>query len=335
MAEQDASGASPEADRPPFVSQPSQARRYTSAIDEIAHSLVDDDCVIFLGAGAAVDRTKADLPTGSELSEELARECGLDWNDWVSLATAAFYYESLRSRGGLNRLLRRAIDRADIEPSRTIEAVAELATLLERRDKAVMIVTTNYDQMFERAYANLHRGARPQVIIYHGALSPHIKTDLHPGLRAKADVWRPKRGQTYLYKIHGCISEAEGDQPFLVITEEDYVNFLTNALAEDKRLLQELQARMTMQTTLFVGYGLSDWNFRVIFKATAEKAQEQTSYAIQYFSEPRDPRLLDLERQRWESSVDFWKSKKVKVIDSDASLFMQSLLDRVRAITSV
>jgi hypothetical protein len=133
--------------------------------------------------------------------------------------------------------------------------------------------------------------------------------------------------------MHGCISEADGNQPLLVITEEDYVNFLTNALNDDpaKRLLNELQARMAMQTTLFIGYGLSDWNFRVVFKATAERTQEQTSYAIQYFSEPRDRQRRDVERQRWDAGVDFWGKKNVTVIESDGKVFLQALLDRVTA----
>lgn len=238
----------------------------------------------------------------------------------------------------LEPLLRRVIDPSDIKPSGTIRAVAELATFLEKRDKAVLVVTTNYDRTFEYAYQELHNGSSPQVIIYHGAMNPHAKTELHVGLRGTttSDLWRPKRGHTYLYKLHGCITEAEGNQPLLVITEEDYVNFLTNALNDDpaKRLLNELQARMSMQTTLFIGYGLSDWNFRVIFKATAERTQEQTSYAIQHFREPKDPERLEVERQRWDAGVEFWGKKNVRVIECDAKLFVQSLLDRVAVMTA-
>ena len=51
--------------------------------------------------------------------------------------------------------------------------------------------------------------------------------------------WLPDReaNHVYLYKLHGCISEP-GIQN-LVVTEEDYINFLANATGSkpDKRLL--------------------------------------------------------------------------------------------------
>lgn len=304
-----------------------------AAAKTVRDSFVDGDCVIFLGAGAAKDATKPNLPDANELSAELTKELELEWHDYVPLATTAFFYESLHTRAGLHKFLRDRIDRTDIEPSLTIEAVAELALLLQKRGKSVFVVTTNYDQMFERAYRKQSGGIDPQVIKYRGAISPHDKgAELYDGLQGKSpQYWRARANQTYLYKMHGCISEAEGIKPKVVITEEDYVNFLANALHEmgTRRILYELTSRMATATTLFIGYSLTDWNFRVIFKATAEVTGDQPSYAIQYQSEEAAGK--EFERQRWNAAVRFWDKKYVSVINCDASRFVRYLIEQVPA----
>lgn len=304
----------------------------SSAAKTVRDSIVDGDCVIFLGAGAAKDKTKPDLPDANELSAELTKELKLEWHESVPLATAAFFYESLRTRAGLHKFLHDRINRPDIEPSLTIDAVAELALLLQKRGKSVFVVTTNYDQMFERAYRKLS-GNDPHVITYRGAISPHDRgAELYDGLQGKSpQFWRPRSNQTYLYKMHGCISEAEGNKPKVVITEEDYVNFLANALHETgtRRILYELTSRMASFTTLFIGYSLTDWNFRVIFKATAEVTEDQPSFAIQYQSE--ETAAKEFERQRWNAAVKFWERKYVTVLNCDASQFVRYLIEQIPA----
>ena len=116
--------------------------------------------------------------------------------------------------------------------------------------------------------------------------------------------------------MHGCISQPE--RQGLVITEEDYINFLANALGEhngDKTILNYVKGEFAMSTILFIGYSLSDWNFRAIFKATVESRldrKDNRSYAVQF----RDPtkRESELEQARWDSVIDFWNEKKVDII---------------------
>ncbi len=127
--------------------------------------------------------------------------------------------------------------------------------------------------------------------------------------------------------MHGCISRATGQN--LVITEEDYINFLTNALGSDpnKRLLHYVRGRMALSTILFVGYSLSDWNFRVIFKATAE-GRGTRSYAVQYSSS--EDEMSDFDRTRWNALVEFWAHREVDIINVDGAQFMEDLLAAAR-----
>jgi len=309
--------------------------KYRAQLETLATDLLKGECLIFLGAGASVDRASTeDLPTGEELSKILAEKCNLEWHRYVPLSTTAFYYEFFFTRRKLNALLKAQIEKPGIEPSRTIRTLVEIVEMLEQRNQPVFVVTTNYDRHFETAYRE-RLGRESHVVIYRGAEDPnHLKAKLHEGLNFDPEYWYPTGPGTHLYKMHGCISQVNpgADEHSLVITEEDYINFLANAMSDDqnKRLANFVRGRIALSTILFVGYSLSDWNFRVIFKATAERVQQRTSYAVQYFSPPDDPKAREREEDRWQASVGFWSRKNVEIINADAAAFMSHLLDAVR-----
>lgn len=305
--------------------------RYRQTLETLAEILLDADrdCVFFLGAGASIDENAPlDLPTGVELAEKLARECGLEWHRNIPLSTIAFYYEFLRDRPRLNRLLKSEIGNRDIEPSGSITRLIEIIEILERRGQRTFVITTNYDQHFERAYSRKFDND-PDVLIYQGARNPHdrnirLNRDRNGELRVLPDCWTPKRPTT-LFKMHGCITHAE-DQG-LVITEEDYINFLTNALGQHdpyKRLPPAIMGRVAEGTILFVGYSLEDWNFRTIFKATVEAhTAANKSYAIQYWDLSNE---TDMQVTRREALTEFWGRKGVHILNVKACDFMDDLL---------
>ena len=133
--------------------------------------------------------------------------------------------------------------------------------------------------------------------------------------------------------MHGCISQAENQN--LVVTEEDYINFMANAFGQDenKQLLNYMRGQVADATILFVGYGLADWNFRVIFKVTAERKRKQ-SYAVQ-FDDPKKRKEGSINQARWEAIVDFWGKKYVDIVNADATAFMKDLLDVLKQTTGV
>lgn len=311
-------------------------RRYGGALEDLAETLADGKVLFFLGAGAAIDPRQRDLPSGTELAKLMAEKSGLQWHEAIPLSTIAFYYESFFKRRGLNRLLREKIDDPNVKPSRTIELLVDIIQQLEKREKQVLVVTTNYDRQFEVAYkAQLQR--EPGVIIYNGGVDANaMNVDLHAGLGdIPANEWIPKEHRTYLYKMHGCISNPGDDKAQaggrnLVITEEDYVNFLTNSMSADprKRLLQHVLSQIAESTILFVGYSLSDWNFRVVFKASAERYRIDR-FAVQLFDHKS---ASSEEEDRWQSIVDFWSEKDVDIINTEADAFLEDLLKLMPAL---
>jgi hypothetical protein len=134
--------------------------------------------------------------------------------------------------------------RDDREPSPILYALAQL--------NFPIVVTTNYDQLYERALGK----SRDQydVCVY----NPDNKVPTQD-CSATPDPNRP-----YILKIHGDIDEPES----IVITDEDYIHFMLRM--GDKQPFhpvgKNVLTYMAKWPTLFIGYSLLDYNFRVLFK---------------------------------------------------------------------
>jgi SIR2-like domain len=299
-----------------------QTALYRASLRGLARKLREGKCLLFIGAGASIDEDAPDLPTAKELSRELIEECGLEWHDQIPLSQAAYYYEFFYGRDLLNEKLVERIGDEKIAPPASIERLVEILSALKSCNVSTVAITTNYDQHFERAYKRKF-GYPPKVIIYKGGTDPleqnaKLNVFLPPYHEDDGLYWQPKLGCS-LYKMHGCISQARDRG--LVITEEDYINFLTNAFAqadEHKKMLNAMKGKLESSTILFVGYSLSDWNFRAIFKATVEKRQRQSkSYAVQFRETANSE--TELMQTYWNSLSAFWERKDVDVINVGSS----------------
>jgi hypothetical protein len=124
-----------------------------------------------------------------------------------------------------------------------------------------------------------------------------------------------------IYKIHGSFSGAAAAHAAgagVVITEDDYIQFLTVINETIRGVPTHIVSRLTRSTVLFLGYSLDDWDFRTLHKALVEqrlsKHQRRAAFAIQW----QPP-------QFW---VDFWKSKNVVIYDCDIYDFAEDLETR-------
>ncbi len=309
-------------------------RQYQGVVNKLARQFLSSEksSLIFLGAGVGFDAKRAHLPTGSDLSQALAKECHLPWYKHIPLSTIAFYYEFFFRRDALNLFLKARIDKPDIQPSSTLQMLMKIIKVLETQSRSVLVTTTNYDQHFERAY-QAEFGRSPGVIVYRGGEDANLRgAALHEGIGdVDPRTWLPRGSGTHLYKMHGCITHAtlsQGDNHNLVITEEDYINFLSNALSHDenKMLLPYVLGKISRSSPLFIGYSLADWNFRVIFKATAER-YDLSGYAVQYFD---DPKGEDLDLRK--AMIDFWGNKKIDILNVDAVVFVEDLASALAAL---
>lgn len=123
-----------------------------------------------------------------------------------------------------------------------------------------------------------------------------------------------------LYKFHGSFQDPGSTPPRLVITEEDYIDFLAFVGGKGEGVQPLIRQQMVDSTLLFLGYGLEDWNFRTMFKALVETLppnERHKSFAIQ-----KDPSDF------W---VEYWVSKGVVIYNCDLYEFADELAERYRA----
>ena len=66
-----------------------------------------------------------------------------------------------------------------------------------------------------------------------------------------------------------------------VITEDDYIDFLVR-MGSSTPIPSMIQEAFIDRHFLFLGYGLTDWNFRVMLGALKEHLKKQRSWAIRW-----------------------------------------------------
>lgn len=215
-------------------------------------------CVPFLGA--AVNVTSAargydGLPLGIEVARELVRRMGLKDRDFegleldLDLAKVALEFEHWTDRPHLIETLEQIIPDREREPSPLLRTLARLPFKL--------IVTTNYDRLMERALEEVHR---PYVVLYQRTRGAPLEAvlELEETLAATEHL--------VLYKLHGSFVQAEELSSDLIITEDDYIDFLAVSLTGGgvpRRILSSI----VDSALLVLGYSVKDWDFRMIYRS--------------------------------------------------------------------
>jgi hypothetical protein len=98
-----------------------------------------------------------------------------------------------------------------------------------------------------------------------------------------------------VYKMHGAVDRRPKQLGHYVITEDDYVEFLTR-MTRKKVIPTIFGEPFQNRPFLFLGYGLYDWNLRVILNRIQEfrRYPKFRSWAIETLAKP-------VERKLWEA----------------------------------
>jgi hypothetical protein len=282
------------------VSSPGTTLRATDLVANLATAIGRGECILFLGAGVhsppPIDSKYSypeneRPPSGKRLAETLAGECDFHRDfpedSTTNLQRVALCYERRSNRAKL-------IQRVTVEITQGRKSSAALRALAAL--PFPIIVTTNYDQFFERALTRLEK--EPQVSIY--SADPTAVTK---------DVRRISPASPFVFKIHGDLSEPSS----IVITDEDYVHFVMRMSdrAAFHPVPESINFYMKRWPTLFVGYSLMDYNLRLLFKSLrwkVDKAELPDTYSVDLYP---DPLILDVygNEQRYVQFIaqDVWK----------------------------
>jgi|SRR5581483_8835800 len=272
-------------------------------------------CTPFVGAGACAGL----LPTATDLVDEWVKSDGYPFTSGRSLDRVAQYVATVRDvqvpKLRIVEKFRSLRITRPFDPSDEAHTLNRLAKL-----RQPIYLTTNYDDYLVAALTN-EFNAGPEVACCDWYL-PRDKRRRFKGLAPTAD-------KPLVYHLHGRYQ----DPPSMVLTEDDYLDFLTQVI-DDKRLLPPaVDGAFGNSMFLFIGYGLTDLNFRVLFKKLAmyRAANAYTHVAVQL--EPGDTQATNEMklRQAVYLSKLYKDFLKVKLFWATAAEFMRELTDRLGA----
>ena len=279
-------------------------------LEEVTESVRAGECILFLGAG--VHRPPSDgspyvypeagqPPLGNALSLHLAERCGLvatypkEADKLSNLARVSQFYEILRSRRQLvEEVWKKVADKT--APSPVVRALAQLDFPL--------IITTNYDPLFEKALRLA--GKEPEIEVYDPTGNRESTMD-----SKDFSVQRP-----FLFKMHGDISHEDS----IVITDEDYIQFVLRMSETTSPVPETFRYHFKRWSTLFVGYSLMDYNLRLLFKTLRWKVGAALRPDTFSLDLRPDPLILEV----WEN-----RRQYVKFITEDVWRFVPALYQSV------
>jgi hypothetical protein len=262
----------------------------------ITDRIHDGQCLPFLGAGASLGNGAA-LPTAYQLATALAGKCKYPGGDPSDLFRVAQYYQMKFDGYGLRKFVRDQLMQGKPKPTVVHETIAALPFR--------HIVTTNFDRLMEHALEA--EGKSAQVALY----------ELHGD---QPQLPEPTIQEPVLYKLHGTVEKLQT----MIVTEDDLVEFLACAFIGEPPLPPSFKALFKDSSILFIGYGLKDWNIRVLMRAIRGERRiggsDKYSFAIQKC--PSDQGLAE----EWETCVMYWdKRENLRCFDMDAVEFAEQL----------
>ena len=310
-------------DGPPVA--PVRSPQLDSHCRMVVRALLKGWVVPFLGAGVNLCGRPDDstwergryLPSGAELAEHLAAAYDYSDSDRADLARVSQYIAVMTGDGPLYRDLRDVFDN-DYPPTALHEFLASLPEVLRRSGggRFPLIVTTNYDDALERAF---RAAGEPYDLVWYVAEGEargrfvHRPPDGESRVIDRSNQYGDLEldARTVILKIHGAVDRTDRTRDSYVVTEDDYIDYLTH---EDVRNLIPITLVQKLQEShfLFLGYSMRDWNLRVILRRIwHEQTLNWESWAVQ-----RRPR--EIERK-------FWSRHGVEILDVRLEEYVEGL----------
>lgn len=284
----------------------------------IADLLSKGRVIPFLGPGASLSwrqrgatwNSGSDyLPTADELARYLAARVNFPGRETFDLPKVAQYYSVLAGRAPLYNDLHKVFSR-NYEPTGLHHFLAGISVPL-------LIVTTNYDDLIERAY---QLSNQPFHLIIHTVEQTSGDTILwqrhdqsKPVEISPRDLDIELDNVTVIYKMRGSVSHSDPWQEHYVITEDDYADFVSR-MSRGRAIPAIFAEPFQTRHFLFIGYTLGDWSSRIFlnrFEKDLRRPKRIVSWAIQ-----RQPSALEAR---------LWRDRGVEIYDMDIEDFIRHL----------
>jgi hypothetical protein len=208
------------------------------------------------------------LPLGSAIARKWASEYDYPFEDSYNLIKVAQFlaveYFPMFPKDEIPHVLQqmgKAPDFSDeSEPHRVL---AELPLPI--------YLTTNYDDLMVKALERQFRDPKREVCRWN-TLTRTQPTRFDKG-------YEPTPANPAVFHLHGHTELPSS----IVLTEDDYFDFLVNISRDPLLLPPQIQRALSETSVLFIGYGLADWNFRVLLQGLSrfmERGLGRTHIAV-------------------------------------------------------
>jgi hypothetical protein len=295
-------------------------------LQDIALQIQRGEVVPFLGAGA----NRTDRPAGRawepgvfapdggelaiDLAEKLLEQRKIKYPEGeLDLLRVSQYFDVFVGRKHLYGYLR-GLFNAAYPPTSLHRFLAKLPPLLREGGSPLqLIITTNYDFALETAFDDA--GEEYDLVWYEAKESgPHGKfwhrdwrpvderppngAYEEPRLIEEPNNYNELSGKrTVILKLHGAIDPDDGKRDSFVITEDNYIDYLSQGNISDA-IPTVLKSRLEESSFLFLGYSMRDWNLRVILnRIWGSRVFDQDSWAVQL--PPDTPEKAYMEQKLW------------------------------------
>jgi hypothetical protein len=227
----------------------------------------DGKCTPFLGAGACCEK----IPIGSQIANEWAKKYDYPMEDSYDLIRVAQFVavtedamtpkEEICKK--INELLKEVTPKYFEIPDELHGVLADLPL--------PVYITTNYDDLMVRALKSRGKTPNQEICRWNKCLMQRKQT---------SSDFDPTPEKPLVFHLHGFCEIPES----LVLTDDDYLDFLVAISMEQNLLPPRIQEAFTSTSLLFLGYRIADWDFKVLFRILAgylERSISRTHISVQ------------------------------------------------------
>lgn len=282
----------------------------------------DGKCTPFLGPGVS----ESYIPNRHALAQKWATEFGYPFSviENNSLARVAQYltveYDPLYPKEEFQKYLQ-TVDPPDFnDPNQPHAILADLPLPI--------YITTNYDNFMMDALVKHRKNPRRELCRWNPYLLRSQPSELDAG-------YTPSSANPLVYHLYGFYQSPES----LVLTEDDYMDFLVNISSDDFALPPRIQQALADSSLLFIGFNPYDWDFRVLFRglvATAEASLRRISVTVQLPPLPANADKTAKDKiQQYLSKYFDNTDRRMRVYWVSTDEFMAELKHRLQGIEQV
>jgi hypothetical protein len=237
-------------------------------------------CTPFLGAGMSAEK----IPLASDIATKWAEDPKVNYplkessRDLIKVAQyISLMVDASRPKELVAEIIKDAgypdFEKAD-EPHMTLASLP-----------LPLYMTTNYDDFMFQALKRTPP-KKPQLFVNRW-YDPDNKVKGGQGVPGEGAVSEldPTELTPAVYYFHGHKDNLDT----MVLTEDDYLDFLVRISRDQKLIPPRIQEAISGTSLLFIGYGLNDTNFRVIFRGLVENRWNTRKFSVTVQLQPGEP----------------------------------------------